>query len=389
MSPVSWSSPRLMDRRSQKGLRPGCRLRTSWTPQDTGVWPVQKFWWRDLTLRRHRSDPGRRPAGFTVKYSVQPVGKMRNGLEAVPVRQPKAYDGAAIPLGYLDDAVETNEVTIASDFGDGIAAAFTNGILSGQWLKHAIESAGKSFNANTIRDEIADASSDIRKYLTGDVLDTVGQLIGRAKNGGGTVRLALYELEDPELVQLLVDNKDLVELILSNSSRDRDSDEWDKTNHDARAELKREGVKVHDRMFNNGHIGHNKFAVYFNPHGEAQAVMTGSTNWTSTGLCGQSNNALIIESSDVADGYAQCWTRILADRIPTPHPPTAGGHGHQGAVLRTANQTPVDAQTGGSKFQVWYSPNTDRVTRGTDTPPDLDALFELMRGAGKAIFFLA
>src|SRR5436190_18487222 len=208
----------------------------TWTPQDTGVWPVQKFWWRDLTLRRHRSDPGRRPAGFTVKYSVRPVGKMRNGLEAVPVRQPKAYDGAAIPLGYLDDAVETNEVTIASDFGDGIAAAFTNGILSGQWLKHAIESAGKSFNPNTIRDEIADASSDIRKYLTGDVLDTVGQLIGRAKNGGGTVRLALYELEDPELVQLLVDNKDLVELILSNSSRDRDSDEWDKTNHDARAE---------------------------------------------------------------------------------------------------------------------------------------------------------
>jgi hypothetical protein len=28
----------------------------TWTPQDTGVWPVQKLWRRDLTLRRHRSD---------------------------------------------------------------------------------------------------------------------------------------------------------------------------------------------------------------------------------------------------------------------------------------------------------------------------------------------
>src|ERR1051326_2690675 len=36
----------------------------TWTPQDTGVWPVQKLWWRDLTLRRHRSDTDRRPRGL-------------------------------------------------------------------------------------------------------------------------------------------------------------------------------------------------------------------------------------------------------------------------------------------------------------------------------------
>ncbi len=27
----------------------------NWKPQDTRVWPVQKLYWRDLTLRQHRS----------------------------------------------------------------------------------------------------------------------------------------------------------------------------------------------------------------------------------------------------------------------------------------------------------------------------------------------
>ncbi len=360
----------------------------TWTPQDTGVWPVQKLWWRDLTLRRHRADTGRRPAGFDVKYSIRPVGKLTDGLEPVPVRQPKAYDGPVIPLGYLGDAVETNTVKIATDFG-GISAAFTNGILAGQWLKHAIEAAGKTFSADTIRAEIQNPQSNIRKYLTGDVFDTVSSLIGRAKQDGGMVYLALYELQDPALVQLLLDNKDLVEIILSNSSKERGGDDWDATNHDARAKLHKARVKVHDRMFNNDHIGHNKFAVYLDSDGKPRAVMTGSTNWTSTGLCGQTNNALVITSDAIAQGYSDYWDRLLADKLEPPDTPTAGGHGKQGPEIRTADQKPVNAAMGPVQLQAWYSPNTKAVTRRPQTPPDLAALFKLMQGAQQAIFFLA
>ncbi|OUL96278.1 phospholipase D-like domain-containing protein [Paraburkholderia hospita] len=364
----------------------------SWVPQDTGVWPVQKLWWRDLTLRRHRSDVGRRPAGFTVRYLVRPVGKFHDGLDPVPVRQPKAYDGAAVPLGYLGDGVETNPVTIQSKF-DGVRAAFTNGILSGQWLKHAIESDGKAFNATVVRNEIAKKDSPIRAYLTGDVLDVVTSLVGKAKNENGFVRLALYELHDPELVSLLLENKDLLELILSNSSKERNGDAWDATNHDARDELKRNGVRVHDRMFNNDHIGHNKFAVYFDtpaPTREsARAVMTGSTNWTSTGLCGQTNNALVMTSDESARGYADYWERLLADHIETPDPLTAGGHGHQGFALREADQTPVGAKVGTADLQLWFSPNTKATTKRDVAPLDLSAVFDLMKAAKQAIFFLA
>ena len=52
-------------------------------------------------------------------------------------------------------------------------------------------------------------------------------------------------------------------------------------------------------MLSSAHIGHNKFTVYVSG-GKAQAVLAGSTNWTVTGLCAQSNNSVLIEDGTVA-----------------------------------------------------------------------------------------
>ncbi len=57
-----------------------------WIPQDTGVWPVQKTFWRDLTVRRRRDSLTMRPDGEMIAYRVRPVGAMKPGLEPVPVR---------------------------------------------------------------------------------------------------------------------------------------------------------------------------------------------------------------------------------------------------------------------------------------------------------------
>jgi phosphatidylserine/phosphatidylglycerophosphate/cardiolipin synthase-like enzyme len=362
----------------------------TWTPQDTGVWPIQKLFWRDLTLRRHRSDTGRREIGFTVKYSIRPVGRYDAALPSVPVRQPKAYSGAAVPLSYLGEARETNVITIDTDCG-GVRATFTNGILSSQWLKHAIESAGEPFNVNTIRDEIGKADSPIRAYLTGDVLETVGLILTDPDFAHGKVRLALYELSDGELVDLLIKNKKRIEVILSNTSKDRGGTVWDATNKKSRARLKREGVKVHDRMFNNNHIGHNKFAVWLDGDTPA-AVMSGSTNWTPTGLCGQSNNAFLIKSKSIAKAYDDYWMRLRDDAFPNPKPLTSPGHveQRQGEEIRTEDQTPADATYAkGGKARIWFSPNTIAYRKGKDAPPDLAELFEAMASAKKMLLFLA
>ncbi len=363
----------------------------AWAAQDTGVWPVQKLCWRDLTLRRHRADVGVRDANFAVRYAIRPVGDLKPGLESVPVRQPKSYTGPARPLGYLGAAVLTNEVTVGADLGTA-TVAFTNGILSAQWLRHALESAGKTFDMATVSAEIADRTSAIRAYLTGDVLSTVAAFLTDPAYAGGSVRLALYELSDAELIDRLIAERHRVEVILSNSSRARGGSRWDELNQPARQKLKRAGVTVHDRLFNNSRIGHNKFAVWFDAKGTPRAVMTGSTNWTPTGLCGQSNNALIVRADAVAAAYAAQWQRLKDDAFPNPKPPTAAGGAAQvqGAALRTANAVPADTELGdGSPTEIWFAPNTRSISKGRQTPPDLAELFARMQQAKQAILFLA
>src|SRR5215208_737258 len=56
----------------------------NWIAQDTGVWPVQKLSWRDLTLRKRRDGARRRPDEVRVRYELRPVGDFRRGLDPVP-----------------------------------------------------------------------------------------------------------------------------------------------------------------------------------------------------------------------------------------------------------------------------------------------------------------
>jgi len=361
-----------------------------WKPQTTSVWPVQKLVWRDLTLRRRRDQASLRPDNVAVKYRIRPLVKARPNLPPVTNLPEKTYEGNPLPLAYADDGFLTNEIVVSSHYG-GVQAAFTNGILSAQWLRHALEEQGESLSVEVVRNHIQTEGDKIRAYLTGDVLSTLTELLRRSAEEDAKVLLALYELGDKELVDTLIAHKERIRVILSNSSKPRDSDEWDFGNKDARERLKKAGVEVHDRMFNNNHIGHNKFAVLIGAGANPQAVLTGSTNWTSTGLCGQSNNALIIESPEVARDYRDYWTRLLEDMggFVTPDPLSAKTSNAQGRAIRTANADGLETRLlqDGTKITAWFAPNTAAKNKKDDIPPDLAAVFSLMRKAEKAILF--
>jgi hypothetical protein len=67
-----------------------------WEEQDTSVWPIQKFSWRDLTLRRLRDKAEVRDPGFKAKYEIVAVGKSGPGRKPVPKSpnaHPEKYDG--------------------------------------------------------------------------------------------------------------------------------------------------------------------------------------------------------------------------------------------------------------------------------------------------------
>jgi phosphatidylserine/phosphatidylglycerophosphate/cardiolipin synthase-like enzyme len=127
-------------------------------------------------------------------------------------------------------------------------------------------------------------------------------------------------------------------------------------------------------MLGSNHIGHNKFVVYVDKEGQPQAVLTGSTNWTATAICGQSNNALICRDASIAATYLDYWNRLKAD-----------GQA-QGADFRAANnkRRPVPSLDA----DVWFSPNTTQKSKGTDTPGDLADVAEEIGKAQEAILFL-
>jgi phosphatidylserine/phosphatidylglycerophosphate/cardiolipin synthase-like enzyme len=382
-----------------------------WNEQDTSVWPIQKFNWRDLTLRRSRDTTTVRPPDFKVKYEIVAVGKGGAGRKPVPPStnaDPKKYTGTPIPLFFCSDPAQTNVVSVTNDVvtKDGeaiITAGFTNGILSTQNLRQQLKTPkGQAPSKKQLEQHIdTDKPDAIREFLTADALPLISSFVGRAKAENCDLYCALYELNDPSLLDLLQANADRVHLILSTAGSTKPPKgshgkvAWDTTNTQSRARLRNKVAEFHDRMFNNSaHIGHNKFVVLVDrtTH-KAKAVLAGSTNWTFTGLCSQSNNVIIIEDEAVAGAYYDYWQRLRDDNLPVPKPISAPDSNKQGQKLRTADMKPnrsTLAADGKTDITLWYSPNTKAATKNkaSPTPPDLGDVFARMNNAKDAIFFL-
>ncbi|CAN7158395.1 phospholipase D-like domain-containing protein [Variovorax sp. LjRoot290] len=380
-------------------------------PQHTGIWPVQKLSWRDLTLRKRRDELNRRPSEVFVRYEIRPVGDLEDGMEPAPDPTPKtvrvtqrddhgrpvkdaegklvkisvkAYEGKPRPLGYLGPAVPTLPVRVTSRRGV-FRSTFTNGILAAQWLRNVLMEDGE-IEPNELFEKISNPDDPHRKYLAGDVLPLLHELFARP----GEFHLALYELDDKELVDLLLANAQRIHLILANTGKDNGG--WDGRNAEARERLIAAGADIQHRMFNNStHIGHNKFVVHTPPNGGPRSVFTGSTNWTSTGVAGQTNNALLIEDDAGAQVFMDYWQRMSADALEIPDPFGAPmSKNQQSLEFRRSNEAPARlALANGAQIELWFSPNMQGRTKGTKTPPDLKEVYRRMRLAREAILFLA
>lgn len=319
-----------------------------WKTNTTAVWPVQKFNWRDFTAKR---------GGFYHYEIVPMVG---------------SYDNLK-PL--TDFTLTTNPIQVSPNNGS-ISAYFNRGILATQAVSHSVEKgpSGKP-NYQELSNRIKQVGDPLRERLSGQMIDALSALLERAKKEGGQCYCALYELSDPQLLQLLIGSP-YVHIILSNTGKD------DHTNAAARQALHESHTDITDRMLSGSAIGHNKFVVYVDSNGKAQAVLAGSTNWTSTGLCGQTNNSLIIESQEVASIYYNYWKLLKED------------DSAQGPELRRkdAQGHDLSLDSGNTKLKVWFSPNTTKKTKSKDNPtapPDMKEVFSLMSNAKEAVMFLA
>jgi phosphatidylserine/phosphatidylglycerophosphate/cardiolipin synthase-like enzyme len=305
-------------------------------PANPWKFPLQRYMWWDYGVK----------PGDKVQYSIVPVvGKDRNSL---------ALDSA-------EASALTAEMTITGQVTQHVSAYFNKGIVAAQWVSRALAAQGKK---PKIADIIADPKNPLRIALSGLLRPQILSLLQDTKNKGGEVYAALYELNDPELLAGLTAFGKKCHLVLANGAfKPPDNDE----NKKVRADLK-DKVDLYNRMVPQGHFAHNKFVVFCDSGGTPERVLTGSTNWTVTGLCTQANNGLIVDDPDVAKYFLDEWNHIKD---------AGSGYPDTFAQFNSTSKTfPLD---GGTVTQ-WFVPTTDAQ--------DLEFARKLISAAKDGILFL-
>jgi hypothetical protein len=97
-------------------------------------------------------------------------------------------------------------------------------------------------------------------------------------------------------LQSLVGIADKLNIVLANivgKPKPGGSEEVAGENDPSETELKKSAKSLLYRKPPSSHIVHNKFLIYVDASGTPQAVLTGSCNWTDTGLCAQTNNSIV------------------------------------------------------------------------------------------------
>jgi len=344
--------------------------------RDTNVWPIQKYSWKDLFAKR----------GGTYWYEILPMLGKPGDLTPDKTR-----------------AMRTNSVTLDSDHGD-CSVYFNRGIISTQMIARNLPKSKSGLpNSSVLKKRIANPKDALRARLVGDLETGVLALLERVKKDGGECYCALYELSDKDLIDHLATLGKKVHIVLSNAGDDTEegAKDGDSTNVDARRKLHKLKLDVTDRMLSKNHIGHNKFVVYVDKKKRPQAVLSGSTNWTSTGLCAQSNNSIVIESPNLASEYLAYWKSLKQDTV------AADGDASdlQAKPFRKNNDkkrathhlNDRDHKPSGD-IQVWFSPNTQQKSvprskkkgaKPAPTPDDLADVFKLIENAKQGVLFLA
>jgi phosphatidylserine/phosphatidylglycerophosphate/cardiolipin synthase-like enzyme len=301
--------------------------------QPTTAWPIQKYLWSDFMVN----------PGDQVAYRVVPMV------------------GTAKSLRPLDSAASgwTAVVTIGAETPGQISCFFNRGIVASQWLARLLPQAHPD---KALREIIATPGDPTRNFLGGPVREKLIELLQQTNKDNGHLYAALFELNDPELIPLIQAFGKRAHIVLGNGSVKHKGDD---ENADARDGLRM--CDVRDRMTAPRALAHNKFLVLCDAHQTPQAVWTGSTNWTETGLCTQANNAVLIRNVALAQSYVEHWNALAE----------AGDASPASLLEEDGTSHTANGLTGTT---LWFTPLHGQA--------DLEQAGELIRGAQNGVLFL-
>jgi phosphatidylserine/phosphatidylglycerophosphate/cardiolipin synthase-like enzyme len=249
-----------------------------WTP--TKVAPFQKFWWVDF--------PPEDKVG-TYEYEVTAM----------------RFKTAA-----STDLVADQKVTLKIDVGpfatDKMEIAFTRGYLSSQ-------AYADKFKNKPIRPAPKSITYDPKpfeaqyKWLGAHARKTLFQFLEECRTDTKvTIDVLAYDLDEPNFIEALAGFKKRLRIVTDNAKLHTDGAALE---NDAFAELATSATAaIRGKL---GRYQHNKVIIK-RRNGVPVKVLTGSTNFSVTGLYVNANNIIVYDDARVADLYQKVFNAILA-----------------------------------------------------------------------------
>lgn len=310
------------------------------------VWPIQRYIWSDYVVSQ----------GQKVRYRVIPmIGPAANLQKAAEAD--------------CSDWTDWTEIDTGKSMG--FEAYFNRGIVPAQFL--ARQAGSSSEFKKMMSQQIQNPQAKNRIFLSGPLRPALLRLLENAKQEGTQVFAALYELNDPELMDGLVALGPNCNLILGSgaykaANKKKGTPAVPDENAAERKKLEQTSIHLFDRLVKSPHFAHNKFLVFCDRSGKPASVWTGSTNWTVTGLCTQVNNGLLIESPELAAAYRQRWDELKA-----------AGDGYPKSLAQEGSE-PAKAEVNGSPVTAWNVPCLKFA--------DLSDASKYIAGAQQGVLFL-
>lgn len=309
------------------------------TREPTTIWPIQKYLWSDFTVN----------AGDRVAYRVVPMLGTRESLRPDEAKA----------------STWSETVVVGADARARLSCYFNRGVVAAQWLsrllpKDADPKLDTRLKNAKLREIIGSPGDPVRDFLSGPIREKMLALLDDADAKKRHVYAALFELDDPELIERVKAFRKRAHLLLGNGSVKHKGDD---ANAEARESL--EGIcDIRNRMSAPRALAHNKFLVICDDDKQPAMVWTGSTNWSMTGLCTQANNGVLVKSASIAAEYLAQWKALAEVGDATPE------------TLRESNDIPRRAKN----VTLWFTP-----LPGQD---DLAQARELIMQARQGILFV-
>ena len=254
----------------------------------------------------------------------------------------------------------TDTLVASGDAGGGLSAFFNRGTLMSQIVSRFVQGDTSEQSLRAFLKNLETPGFQARLYLSGEALHGILQFLREADRRGSSIRAAIYEMNDQELIDALKPFGSRGHVLIGNGGATRPT---------VAPALTAAKLDVHHRDLS--HAGrsspsvHNKFVVECDAAGKtASRVLTGSTNWTTTGLCTQLNNVLIIENATIAKRYLDQWGKLVAAGNDMP------------PALKTSNSTP----TTDSNITVYFA--------ATNGEAEFKPVLDLIKNAKDGALFL-